>query len=279
MNPSPSLCVIGAGSLARALVAGWAARGEMFREIVTVSRRDERAAELAGSVTRALSLQSDPDAVQHAAAEADIVLIAVKPWMVRDLLPRIADTITSTGAIVVSVAAGVRIETLRAGLGASPTIVRVLPNTPSQVNQGVAGIVGDGDPALIDRVRTLFRHLGDVVDVGEDELDSMTVLTGSAPAFIYLFTEELAAAMTAQGFAARDADRMARSVLIGAARLLEVSGEDLRTLRRRVTSPGGVTHSAVEVFEARGLGQLVIDASAAGLDRARQLATEPGPAG
>lgn len=277
MNAHPALTIIGAGSLARTLLAGWDTGSTQFRALTTVSRRASRAAELAPNVTRAFSIENDPDAIAQSAADADIVLIAVKPWMVPDLLPRIAPLVSSE-TIVVSVVAGVRLEALRAGLGSGPTIVRTLPNTPSQVNKGVAGLIGDGDPGAIEKIRQLFLVLGDVIDVDEDELDSLTVLTGSAPAFFFLFTEKLAAAMTAHGFDPEDADRMARQVLIGTARLLEITGEDPRELRHTVTSPHGVTHHAVEVFEAGGLGALVEDATEAGLRRARELANEPAPA-
>ncbi|MGA7149711.1 MAG: NAD(P)-binding domain-containing protein, partial [Microbacterium sp.] len=152
------MTIIGAGSLARTLLAGWDTGSTPFRAVTTVSRRASRAAELAPDVTRTFSIENDPGAIVAAVADADIVLIAVKPWMVHDLLPEIAPLLAS-GTVVVSVVAGVRLETLRTGLGTGPTIVRVLPNTPSQVNKGVAGLVGDGDPDAIELIRQLFRVL------------------------------------------------------------------------------------------------------------------------
>ena len=269
---APPLAVLGAGSLARTLLAGWRRAGVRFGSLTTVSRTRARAAELVAPGVRALSVDDDSDAAAAAVRGARVVLVAVKPWMVAEILDRITGAL-EPDAVVVSVVAGVRLRTLRAALPDSVAVVRVLPNTPSQVNRGVAGIAsGSADRGSAQLVRELFEVLGEVVPVDEDGLDALTVVTGSAPAFVFLFIEQLTAAMVAQGFAPEDAARMARQVFLGASELLADTGEDPAELRRRVTSPNGVTQRALAVFEERGLQQLLLDAVDAGLARARELA-------
>ncbi len=275
-GPSPALAVVGAGSLARSLLAGWRRAGVPFRSVTTVSRSATRAAELVEPGVRALSIEDDPDAIERAVAGADVVVVAVKPWMAPDVLPTIRGALTP-GAVVVSVLAGVRVAALREGLGTSE-VVRVLPNTPSQVGAGFAGLVaGDAGVAAVARVSALFAALGDVMTVDEDGLDALTVLSGSGPALVFLLTEKLAAAAERQGFDPDDARRIARGVLVGAGALLADTGEDPAELRRRITSVQGVTHHAVAVLEERDLGGIVLEAADAGLARARDLASASAP--
>ncbi|RWZ52983.1 pyrroline-5-carboxylate reductase [Labedella phragmitis] len=271
---APALAVVGAGSLARTLLAGWRRSGVPFPAVTTVSLTAARAAELRADGVTALSVEEDPDAAASAAAAARVVVIAVKPWMVDDVLPAVGAAL-QPGTIVVSVLAGVRLARLRDLLG-TVDVVRVLPNTPSHVNAGFAGIVAGGaDASLVGIVRELFAELGDVMDVDEDGLDALTVLSGSGPAFAFLLAEKLAAAAEHQGFGPHDAERIARAVLVGAGALLADSRSSPAELRRRITSLRGVTHHAVEVFEDRDLGSIVIDAADAGLARARELASAP----
>lgn len=274
----PALAVIGAGSLARTLLAGWRRAGVDFPAVTTVSRTAARAAELHSDGVTALSVEEDADAAASAASTAGIVIVAVKPWMVDDVLSAVGAALRP-GSVVVSVLAGVRLDRLRDALGTSH-VVRVLPNTPSQVNAGFAGIVaGDADPSLVGTVRGLFAELGDVMDVDEDGLDALTVLSGSGPAFAFLLAEKLAQAAEHHGFGPEDADRIARGVLVGAGALLADSTDSPAELRRRITSLRGVTHHAVEVFEDREFEAIVVDAADAGLARARELASAPAPAG
>jgi pyrroline-5-carboxylate reductase len=277
-TPVRPLAVIGAGSLARTLLAGWTRAGIRFPSVVTVSRRSARAAELAGPGVTALSIEDDEAAAARAVRGAGIVVLAVKPWMLDEVAAQIAGAL-EPGAIVVSVMAGVRLEALRAALGGTNPIVRALPNTPSQVNAGVAGlVVGDAGPVAVAIARDLFGALGDVIEVDEDGLDALTVLSGSGPALAFLLAEKLAAAAEHQGFSPDTASRIARGVLAGAGALVAATEEDPEELRRRVTSVQGVTHYAVSVLEERDLGGMVIAAADAGRARARELATTAAPA-
>lgn len=272
------LAVIGAGSLARTLLAGWQRAGVPFPSVLTVSRTASRAAEISWPGVTALSLEDDASAAARAVRGAGLVVLAVKPWMLDEVAPRIAGAL-EPGAIVVSVMAGVRLHTLRTALGGTNPVVRVLPNTPSQVNAGIAGLAaGDAAPADVAVVRELFSALGDVIEVDEDGLDALTMLSGSGPALMFLLAEKLATAAEHQGFAPEQAARIARGVLAGAGALIAETGDEPAELRRRITSVQGVTHHAVTVLEERDLGGSVIAAADAGLARARELATASAPA-
>lgn len=268
---APRVAVLGAGALAGAMISGWERAGVQFDSLVTVNRTAAGAATFAGRAT-ALSLETDPDANRVAVRGADIVVIAVKPYMIDDLLPTIADAI-EPDSVVVTVAAGIRSERFRPALPPSVAVVRAMPNTPSAVGSGVIGLVHD--PAVPDAsmasVRALLEPLGAVVDVSADQLDGIVAISGSGPAYVFLLVEKLAAAAVAQGFDEETAALLARQVFLGASELLAASGEDPAELRRRVTSPNGTTERAIAVFQSGGLDDLFLAATQACRDRAEEL--------
>lgn len=268
---APRVAVIGAGALAGAMLSGWERAGVEFDSLVTVNRTAAKAAARSGRAT-ALSVERDPDANRVAVSGADVVVIAVKPYMIDDLLPTIADAL-EPGAVVITVAAGIRSERFRPVLPASVAVVRAMPNTPSAVGRGVVGLVTD--PAVpadaMATARALLEPLGEVVDVSADQLDGIVAISGSGPAYVFLLVEKLTAAAVAQGFDAETAALLARQVFLGASELLAASGEDPAELRRRVTSPNGTTERAIAVFQAGGLDELFVEATQACRDRAAEL--------
>ncbi|MEU6540717.1 pyrroline-5-carboxylate reductase [Streptomyces sp. NPDC047000] len=275
---APRVAVVGAGSLARALLAGWAAAGTGFGSVTTVNRTAASAARTTeavlppGAVTT--SLESDPDALRAAVEDADIVVMAVKPHLVRDVLPDVAATIRP-GTVVLSVAAGVRAVTFSEGLPAGVHVLRAMPNTPSAVGLGVIGLVPDArvPSERYGVVKALLADLGQVIEVDEDQLDGVVAVSGSGPAYVFLLVEKLRDAAVAQGFVPETAATLARQVFRGAVELMEATGEDPAELRRKVTSPNGTTARAVAVFEEGGLGALFDDAVHACRARARELAS------
>lgn len=275
---APRLAVVGAGSLARALLAGWARAGTELASVVTVNRsadgaRETASASLPGGTTTA-SLEEDPEAARDAVRDADIVVLAVKPYLVREVMAMIAPALRA-GAVVVSVAAGVRTETFAAALRDGVHIVRAMPNTPSAVGSGVIGLVPD--PRVPDTaygaVKRLLEDLGRVVEVEEEQLDGVVAIAGSGPAYVFLLVEKLRDAAVAQGFDEATASMLAQQVFRGAVELMASTGEAPAELRRKVTSPNGTTARAVEVFEDGGLGALFDKAVQACRERARELAS------
>jgi len=271
----PSLAFLGAGSMGGAILRGVVASGiRIDGGITATNRTPEKAAAFSGldGVT-SIALAERPDGNAEAAAAARIVLVGVKPAMVPDLLREIAPHLAAD-AIVVSVAAGVTLQTFAEVLGADARVIRSMPNTPSTVRKGVTGLaagaaVSDDDLALVHR---LFETVGAVVEVPESQIDALSTISGSGPAYVYLLIEEFTKAAVGMGFDEADARLMVEQTFIGATALLDASGEDPAELRRRVTSPKGTTERAVAVLQDAHLDRTFADAAAAALARARELA-------
>lgn len=272
----PTIAMLGAGSMGRAILSGLTAPGVTVSGGIRVTNRSaSRAAELAGvpGIT-AYATESIPDANRLAVDGASLVIVAVKPAMVPDLLREIAPALTP-GAIVVSVAAGVTAATFESLLPSAVAVVRSMPNTPAVVRKAVTGISPGTrtQPDDLALVRALFETVGDVVEVPESQLDALSTISGSGPAYVFCLVEALTAAALEKGFTPAQARTLVHGTFLGAADLLVASGEDPAELRRRVTSPNGTTERAIEVLAAADLPALFIRASDAALARARELAS------
>ncbi|MCI1017294.1 pyrroline-5-carboxylate reductase [Microbacterium sp. C5A9] len=271
----PALAFLGAGSMGGAILRGVVASGiRVDGGITATNRTAEKAvasADLDGVTSIALS--ETPDGNADAVAKARIVLVGVKPAMVPDLLREIAPHLAED-AIVVSLAAGVTIQTFADNLGADARVIRSMPNTPATVGKGVTGLAAGAaasadDLALVHR---LFETVGAVVEVPESQIDALSTISGSGPAYVYLLIEELTKAATGMGFSEADARLMVEQTFIGATALLDASGEEPSELRRRVTSPKGTTERAVAVLQDAHLDRTFAEAADAALARARELA-------
>lgn len=270
----PSLAFLGAGAMGGAILRGLVRSGLAAGGITATNRTAAKAAELAGlpGVT-SLALEQQPTGNADAAAAADIVLVGVKPAMVPDLLREIAPHLRP-GTVVVSLAAGVTIATFEGILGEGHPVLRSMPNTPALVGKAVTGLAAGADASAEDVavVRRLFETVGTVVEVPEDHIDALSTISGSGPAYVYLLIEELTEAAVGKGFSDEHARLMAEQTFIGAAALLEASGDDPAELRRRVTSPKGTTERAIAVLQGAHLAGLFAEATDAALARAKELA-------
>lgn len=271
----PALAFLGAGSMGGAILRGVVASGiRVDGGITATNRTPEKAqafADLDGVTSIALSEAADGNA--DAVSKARIVLVGVKPAMVPDLLREIAPHLADD-AIVVSLAAGVTLQTFADNLGSGVRVVRSMPNTPSTVGKGVTGLAA-GESASADDlalVHRLFETVGAVVEVPESQIDALSTISGSGPAYVYLLIEELTKAAIGMGFSESDARTMVEQTFIGATALLDASGEEPSELRRRVTSPKGTTERAVAVLQEAHLDRTFADAAAAALARAKELA-------
>jgi len=265
------LCFAGGGKMAEALVGGliaskWAAPFEIgVIEIV-----DERRAYLSQTFPGILLASSCAEACASEKFNVSNVLIAVKPQHVGQVAQELGDG----GAVrALSIAAGVRIDALLAGLGADARVIRAMPNTPSLVGLGAAAIApsAGANQADLTWAEEILAAVGTVTIVEEKQLDAVTGLSGSGPAYLFLLAEAMTAAGVAQGLEPDIADALARQTLLGAATLLVKSPEDPAQLRANVTSPGGTTAAAIEVMHARGLEKIVLDAIAAAAARSVEL--------
>ena len=270
----PPIAILGAGSMGGAIARGLSRSGLAAGGVTTTNRSLAKAAELDGlaSVT-SIALETDPTGNTDAAAAARVVLVGVKPVMVPDLLREIAPAL-QPGSIVVSLAAGVTIATFEEILGDGVTVLRSMPNTPALVGRGVTGLAAGShaDEDAVATVRRLFETVGTVVEVPESQIDALSTISGSGPAYFFLLVEEFTKAAVGKGFAPSEARLMAEQTFMGAAALLEASDDDPAELRRRVTSPKGTTERAIAVLQEARLDGVFAEATDAALARAKELA-------
>ncbi len=209
-------------------------------------------------------------------ADPAIVLVAVKPQMMAEALPSLQALGNGT-TVFLSVAAGITIATYEDLLGAQTPIVRAMPNTPAAVGKGITAIVGNAntDEATLDMAEGLLSAVGQVVRLdGEDQMDAVTGVSGSGPAYVFHMIECLAAAGEAQGLSPDLAMALAKATVAGAGALAEAADEDPAQLRRNVTSPNGTTQAGLEVLmdESKGLPPLMAQTVAAATTRSKELA-------
>lgn len=271
----PSLAFLGAGSMAGAIIGGLLDPSVTVDGRIRVTNRSLAGAAKYDGVdgVQAFALETDASANRAAVAGAKLVVIAVKPAMVGDLLDEISGDLAAD-AVVVSVAAGVTTAAMEARLPASVSVVRTMPNTPSQVGQGVTGIaagsrVSEADLALVE---SLFSTVGATIRLNEDQIDALGTVSGSGPAYVFYFIEQFEAAARALGFTAEQAALMVRETFAGSVALLAASGEEPAELRRRVTSPNGTTERAIAVFDEHDVAATFRAATEAALKRSHELA-------
>jgi pyrroline-5-carboxylate reductase len=212
---------------------------------------------------------------------ADVVVLAVKPQVMQGVSQALAAVITKTRPLVISIAAGISETALRRWLGAETAIVRTMPNTPAMVQSGATGMFAN--PYVKDDQRSLaesiLRAVGIVVWVDDEAMmDAVTALSGSGPAYFFLFIEALQAAGQELGLAQETAYLLALQTAFGAAKMALESDEDAAILRQRVTSPGGTTERAINSFHEGGFNDVVSKALHAAAERSRELAEEFGNA-
>ncbi|OUE24493.1 pyrroline-5-carboxylate reductase [Clavibacter michiganensis] len=271
----PSLAMLGTGSMNGAILGGLLQPGVEVDGDVRVTTRSAASAAALGQRdgVQASSVEEDADANRRAVRGARIVIVGVKPHMVPDLLREIAGDL-DPGALVISVAAGVTIATFESLLPAHVSVVRSMPNTPSLVGRGVAGLAAGtrSSPEDLAVARAVFATVGDVVEVPEERIDALSTISGSGPAYVFLLIEELTRTAESKGFTPDEARVLVQGTFRGAVELLAASDDEPAELRRRVTSPKGTTERAVEVLQAADLSALFDRATDAALARARELA-------
>lgn len=262
------LVLVGAGKMGGALLKGWLARGLQPNAVVVVDPKppEDSAVILADAGIRVLA--APPSGVL-----ATVVVVAVKPQIIADVLPALRAMIGGD-TVVLSIAAGTTLKNLKAGLG-DVAIVRSIPNTPAQVGRGVTVAIASPRVTKAGRalVTRLLESVGEVIWVDKEAMiDSATAVSGSGPAYVFHLVEALAAAAVAAGFDREAAEKLARATVTGAGELLHQSDLDAGTLRRNVTSPKGTTEAALKVLMGKGgLSPLMKKTVAAARKRSREL--------
>jgi len=271
------ITVLGGGNMGRALIGGLLRSGTR-PERISVGEASE-AARLA--LARELGVSATADNAR-AVAGAALVVLAVKPYQAREVLTALSPLLRAGRPLVVSVAAGVRLAALQSWCGAGVPVVRAMPNRPALVGAGATALYAPDSVAAEQRAAAerLARSLGEVVWVpAEEQLDVVTALSGSGPAYFFLLAELMAQAATRLGLAAPVARRLAAATLHGAGLMAGAGDADLVRLREEVTSRGGTTAAALAAFADADFEGTVERALGAAARRSRELGSPDGHVG
>lgn len=269
----PAIAILGTGSMGGAILRGLRQPGVKVEGLRATTRSDASAAALRSEGIEARSTEHDSEANRWAVSDARLVILGVKPAQITAVLAEV-DSSLHPDALVVSVAAGITTEAMQAVV--PNPVVRAMPNTPALVGRGVTGISGGSraTAAHLALADDLFRTVGTVVELPEAQIDALSTISGSGPAYVFLLIEELTRAAEAMGFEPDVAALLVQQTFSGAALLLEATGDEPAELRRRVTSPKGTTERAIAVLQDARLDDLFARAARAALARAHELARD-----
>ena len=271
---APRIAFIGAGNMASSIIGGLVRSGHPVRDISVADPFAPSLLKLSAIATVRVC-DSNPAAVEG----ADVVVMAVKPQVMADAVSSIAPAVSASGAVVMSIAAGITIASMQKRLGEPAAIVRCMPNTPALLGCGASALYANEHTSAQQRdyAQAVLSAVGVATWVEqESSLDAVTALSGSGPAYFFLFMEAMIAAGVDLGLEEKTASLLTLQTALGAARMAGENDAPLAELRRRVTSPGGTTQSAVENFQKNNLDTVVAQAMQAAAQRAAQMAEEMG---
>lgn len=265
----PQIAFIGGGNMGRALIGGLIARGASATALSVADPSAEIISALAADF--GVRVSTDNGAVMKS---ADVVVLAVKPQLMAAVVQPLCATLAARRPLVISIAAGVRLAALQRWCGAGVTVVRAMPNRPALCGAGIAGLYAPAGVTPLARAQaeSVLAAAGETLWVErEDDLDVITAVSGSGPAYFFLLAEALAASAVRHGLDRRVAQRLAVATLYGAGQLAHASDGDLARRRAEVTSKGGTTEAALESFASAGFEQMVVAAVDAAIARGREL--------
>ncbi len=261
------IAVVGAGVMGEAFIAALIRSGVAASSVCAVVRRPERGDEL---VTKySITVKT----LEQAMTTSDVVLLGIKPQGLAELMPEITLHLRRE-ALVISLLAGKTISGIAAGLNNHGCIARVMPNTPTLVGKGMAGysLSAGVTPSQREFVKRLLAATGKAIEIPEELQNALTGTSGSGPAYFFRFVEAMVDGAVAMGLSHEDATTLSIQTIVGAAALLDESGETPTRLREKVTSLKGATAEALAVFDEAGLSKTIAKAMAASAHRAGELA-------
>jgi pyrroline-5-carboxylate reductase len=266
---SESVAIIGAGVMGETLLSGLLRSGWAAADLLVGEKRPERAAELEQKYGVAVLANTE------AARRAETVVLVVKPQDMLEVLYEVSPFILP-GQMVMSLAAGITTEFLERNLDEGVAVVRVMPNTPALIDQGMAAISKGSycDEEHLDRAERLLAATGKVVRVPEKQQDAVTAISGSGPAYLFYVVEAMIEAGVLLGLPRDTATELVVQTMVGSALMLRETGEHPTVLRERVTSPGGTTAAAVRELENHKVRAAFITAMESARDRSRELSGE-----
>jgi len=263
---------IGGGNMAQALISGLVGCGIKPNLITVADPSSDAREQLAAKGLNTVDPMADP---KSAVIGADIVVLAVKPQMMKVVVSAFADVLDTQ--LVISVAAGLSTDLLSNMLGGYSNIVRAMPNTPSMIQMGATGLYGtDNISAEQKQLATAVMEASGLVMWVDDEehMHAVTAVSGSAPAYMFYFIESMVNGAVALGLDKEQASALAMQTMLGAAKMAMNSDDAPAELRRKVTSPNGTTQAAVESMQANEIGRQISEAMQACYDRSQALSEE-----
>ncbi len=264
------LGIIGAGNMAEAIVrgvlrAGVFEPGQIIAADVTLARRD--------LFNNELKVKAIED-VREVAEASKVILLSVKPQQMASVLADLGP-VMKPGTLVISIAAGISSAFIEKHLGpqAKWHVIRTMPNTPMLVGEGMVAMASgtNATSADMDTARELFESSASVIEVKESQIDAVTAVSGSGPAYFFFLVEQMIAGGVQLGLSPEQAHQLATKTALGAAKMLTTSSDSPAELRRKVTSPGGTTNAAIVLMQERKVDQAIIDALKAADKRGKEL--------
>ncbi len=268
---------IGVGNMGQALMKGLLKKGIIASENIIISDLDEKKLQAISFELQVVIARDNREAVE----KADILILSVKPKDIETVLRGISASLADLSGskplpLIISIAAGIPTAYIEEHLGKDIPVVRVMPNTPALIGEGMTAI-SRGRFAGEEEERTaedIFQGVGETVRVREELMDAVTAVSGSGPAYVFAIMESLVKAGVREGLSPDLAQKLVRETFLGAVRMARETGESLSALRERVTSPGGTTEAALGVFKEKGLEGVLAAGVRAAARRAKELKRE-----
>lgn len=268
MLKDKNIAFIGSGNMGEALIGGLLEAGRVERKNITATDASKKRRDFIAKLLKIKVAQDNARIVR----QADIIVLAVKPQVIDIVLKEIKDSINPLQTII-SIVAGITTKYIERLLDKKVAVIRVMPNTPALIRTGASAICrgryarkGDEDTA-----QAIFTAVGKVVKVKEKLIDAVTGLSGSGPAYVFLFTEALIRSGIRQGLSRKHSEILAKQTVLGAAKMMVEQNEEPADLRRKVTSPGGTTEAALNFFKKKGFSDIIIDAVSVSAGRSKEL--------
>ena len=264
---------IGGGNMTRAIVTGLLENG-FTAEAISVSEPSEEQRNALATDLPGIFLTADNG---EAVSRANSVVLSVKPQILAGVCKQLAESVQASKPLIISIAAGPRISDIDAWLGGDIAVARVMPNQPALLRAGISGIFANEKVTdeQMQAAKKIMSAVGPVVEVArEEDIDAVTAVSGSGPAYIYLVIDMIAAAGIELGLKPDDARTLAIETAMGASTLAKNSDESMDELIARVRSPGGTTAAALDSLEAQGIRDIFLTALTAARDRATALADQ-----
>lgn len=269
------VCFLGTGSMGSAVLHGLIAAGHPKVLISATTNSAANACKLRELGISAMAVSESAEANALLAADSDLIVLGVKPYQVSAVLGEIAGEI-GKNAVVISMAAGISLQAMALVLPANPNLIRTMPNTPALVGKGVTGLSAGPNcsVAAVAAALELFTAVGAVIEIPEEQINALSAISGSGPAWVYYVIEQWEQIAQVQGFSKQQAELMVRGTFDGALSLLARADQEPAQLRKNVTSPGGTTEQIIRTFDEAKLQEIFATGLRAAVLRAEEIARQ-----